>query len=113
VYQVRQPKNRHLVDVRQVAELPPAEVRSNVAVVSPVELAAMKVEALVHRAKKEKGLSDRLDLVRLLRAFPHLREANGDVTTRLRAGQHGDASVKLWDVLRQEHFEADTEDDAW
>ncbi len=39
----------------------------------PEELIAHKVTALVQRGAKPKGLSDRLDLLRLLLAFPNSR----------------------------------------
>src|SRR5262249_11195060 len=46
VYQLRKPKNRHLVDVRQVPQLPPFREIGHVRVVEPAELAAMKAMAI-------------------------------------------------------------------
>jgi len=54
-----------------------------VRVVEAAELAAMKAIAIAARKGQEKGLSDRLDLHRLLRAFPDLRAENGPVPARL------------------------------
>src|SRR5262249_51327082 len=42
IYQVRRPKNRHLVDVRPVSELPPTKRVKKVLVVAPAELIANK-----------------------------------------------------------------------
>ncbi|MDQ3033453.1 MAG: hypothetical protein M3Y87_13625 [Myxococcota bacterium] len=73
VYQLRKPKNRHLVDVRGVSSLPPYRIIEGVRVIEPGALAAMKASAIAARSAREKGLSDRLDLTRLLRTFPELR----------------------------------------
>src|SRR5262245_34995271 len=43
VYQVRKPKNRHLVDVRPVGTLPPSQLVDQVPVLTPAELIASKV----------------------------------------------------------------------
>src|SRR5438128_6997398 len=62
IYQVRKPKNRHLVDVRPVEELPPAQRVKKVLVVTPPELVANKVMSMVSRRGKPKGLIDQADL---------------------------------------------------
>ena len=85
VYQVRKPKNRHLVDVRQVAELPAFRQIEGVRVIEPADLAALKAVAIAARRGQEKSLSDTLDLHRLLRSFPELRAEPGPVTERLTA----------------------------
>src|SRR5947209_15796467 len=66
IYQVRQPQNRHLVDVRPVDVLPPAQRVQQVLVVTPAELIANKVISMIGRQKKPKGLIDHADLARLL-----------------------------------------------
>lgn len=96
VSQLRKPKNRHLVDVRQVAQLPPFREIGRIRVADPVELAAMKAIAMAARKGQEKGLSDRLDLHRLLRAFPELRAEDGPVPERLAALGADIASVAAW-----------------
>lgn len=84
VYQVRKPKNRHLVDVRQVAALPKTNRVGNIRVVIPSDLIVMKLESYVARRHTEKGLTDRLDVYRLLRAFPQFRsEDKGPVAEKL------------------------------
>jgi hypothetical protein len=55
IYQVRDPKNRHLVDVRQVKELPPFRVLEGIQILTPEVLTAFKVLSLHSRANKPKG----------------------------------------------------------
>ena len=107
VYQLRKPKNRHLVDVRQVARLPAFRTIENVRVVEPVELAALKAIAIAGRSGHEKALSDRLDLHRLLRAVPELRAEDGPVPARLgELGASGDALL-AWRDVAQRPLESD------
>jgi hypothetical protein len=112
VYQLRKPKNRHLVDVRHVAQLPPFREIGRVRVVEPVELAAMKAIAIAARKGQEKGLSDRLDLHRLLRAFPDLRAEDGPVPARLAALGADIASIAAWREVVQAPLGVDDEEDA-
>lgn len=110
VYQLRKPKNRHLVDVRQVAKLPPFREIGRLRVVEPVELAAMKAIATAARKGQEKGLSDRLDLHRLLRAFPELRAEDGPVPARLAALGADLAAVAVWQEIARAPLEVGDED---
>jgi hypothetical protein len=111
VYQLRKPKNRHLVDVRQVPQLPPFREIGRVRVVEPAELAAMKAIAIAARKGQEKGLSDRLDLHRLLRAFPDLRAENGPVPARLVALGADVAALAAWREVVGAPLEVDDDDD--
>src|SRR5215212_5815071 len=43
VYQLRQPKNRHLADVRLTAALPPTQLIAQIRVPTPEELIAQKI----------------------------------------------------------------------
>ncbi len=102
VYQLRKPKNRHLVDVRQVAALPAFRQIEGVRVVEPAELVALKAMAVAGRKGHEKALSDRLDLHRLLRTFPELRAEDSLVPLRLSTlGASGDAPLAWQEVARQ------------
>jgi hypothetical protein len=115
VYQVRKPKNRHLVDVRQVATLPPFRRVDGLAILDPTELTAMKAISAAERAMKEKGLSDRLDLTRLLRAFPHLKSEDGAVSERLRSQGVSAAVLAYWREMARLPLAApdeETDDDA-
>lgn len=49
VYQLREPKNRHLADIRQVEELPPTQLVAEVRVPLPEELIAQKIISLSSR----------------------------------------------------------------
>jgi hypothetical protein len=110
VYQVKKPKNRHLVDVRQVSALPPSDRVEGVRVAHPAELLAMKVLSMVARRGREKELSDRLDAVRLLRAFPALKQETGVVSNRLtELGASADAHVAWVELVRQK-VEADEDE---
>jgi hypothetical protein len=102
IYQIRAPKNRHLVDVRQVDMLPPHRRIEGIGVIEPVELAAMKAISLARRKRHEKGLSDRLDLYRLLRALPELRAEDGVVVDRMRALGATETDLTAWrEVVRE------------
>ncbi len=111
VYQLRKPKNRHLVEVRQVAELPPFREIEHVQVIEPAELAVMKAIAIAARKGQEKGLSDRLDLHRLMRAFPDLRSESGPVPARLAALGADAAALAAWREVAHAPLEIDDDDD--
>ncbi len=110
VYQARKPKNRHLVDVRQVDVLPASRRVHGIAVATPVELAAMKVVSLVARRGRPKGDTDRADLRRLLVALPDLKAKDGPVTERLRALGAGEKALRAWQEIVRERSEPDRDD---
>lgn len=83
IYQLREPKNRHLVDVRQIETLPSTQSIDEVQVLAPVELMCEKVLSMVGRPQTAKGLIDEADLRRLLLAFPELKTEEGTVRDRL------------------------------
>lgn len=112
VYQLRRPpeKNRHLVDVRQVDELPKTNRIEDVLVVIPAELVVLKLESYVDRKHTEKGLTDKVDVYRLLRAFPQFRSERGPVVARL---ADADPEVRdAWDEILNQPLE-EPDDDAW
>ena len=110
IYQVQKPKNRHVAGVRHVAVLPPNEQIEGVRTVSPVELVAMKALSMSDRRGREKGISDRLDLHRLLHAFPDLRADEGPVADRLRALGGSDAALTTWREVVRERIEPDLDE---
>ncbi|HLL91028.1 MAG TPA: nucleotidyl transferase AbiEii/AbiGii toxin family protein [Tepidisphaeraceae bacterium] len=110
VYQLREPKNRHLVDVRQVTVFPPTRVVAEVRVPTPEELIAMKVVSASMRSGQAKGDTDRRDLKVLLLAHPHLKAATGPVADRLRAAGADAGVLAEWDRLVR--TEIRPEDDA-
>jgi hypothetical protein len=103
IYQVRKPENRHLVDVRPVTELPPAQRVKKVLVVTPPELLAGKVAAWVRRRGKPKAGTDWRDLAMLLLTFPELNTEEGPVMERLRLAGADDSVIAAWkDLVAQE-----------
>jgi hypothetical protein len=103
IYQVRKPKNRHLVDVRPVTGFPPTKRVKKVLVVSPAELIANKVLSMVSRQKSRKGIMDQADLNILLLTFPELKTEDGPVAERLRAAGATETVVAAWkDLVAQE-----------
>ena len=112
IFQVAKPKNRHLVDVRSVAEFPPARRLSGVLVVTPAELMAGKVIAFHKRRGKPKSGTDWRDLAMLLLAFPELKSHPGPVTERLRAAGAVAGVIETWkDLVAQEILPEDEDDE--
>lgn len=110
VYQVQNPKNRHLADVRQESTLPEHRVIDGIRVVAPTELIAMKVSAMTHRQHRPKGSTDLTDLQRLLLAFPELKTDAGPVYERLCALGATRAALAAWHALVLERIEPDEDE---
>jgi hypothetical protein len=110
VYQVKKPKNRHLVDVRPVEELPPAQRVMKVLVVTPPELIAGKVMAYTRRRHKPKAGSDWRDLAMLLLTFPELKNETGLVADRLRASGATNEVMAAWKELVAQEILPEDED---
>lgn len=85
LFQVRRPKNRHLVDVRPVKQLPPAQRIEGLLVLMPPELIAGKVVAYARRRGRPKAGTDWRDLAMLLLTFPELKADSGPIEVLLRA----------------------------
>lgn len=109
VYQVQKTGNRHLVDVRGIT--PRVNIRDfkGIHVIDPVDLVAMKVISLKARANRPKGLTDRVDLERLLVARPELREDPLLVVEALGRLGHEEL-VDAWYELASHPMEADEDD---
>ncbi|GJQ38307.1 MAG: hypothetical protein JETCAE02_07190 [Anaerolineaceae bacterium] len=111
LYQIQKSGNRHLVDIRPVASLPPARKISEVLVASPEELIALKVLAYHMRRGQPKSGTDWRDLAMLLLAFPKLKREEGPVLDRLKAEDAGEEVVRLWKELVGQEIQATNEDD--
>ncbi|NOZ40039.1 MAG: nucleotidyl transferase AbiEii/AbiGii toxin family protein [Planctomycetes bacterium] len=111
LYQIVKPKNRHLVDLRPVDELPPTERVDGVLVVNPAEVIASKVVACCERKGRPKSFTDRRDLAVLLLTFPDLKSETGSVQDRLATKKNTPEIVALWQELVAEEIPADHEDD--
>src|SRR6266478_3115596 len=85
LFQIQQPRNRHLVDLRAAESLPRAERIEDVLVMSPPELIAHKVISYHARRGQPKAGTDWRDLQMLLLTFPELQEEQGAVSEALRS----------------------------
>lgn len=111
IYQLREPRNRHLADVRQVAELPPTRLVAEVRVPLPEELIAQKLISLTSRQGQPKADSDRRDVKVLLLAFPELKSQTGPVLDRLRASNADNRALAEWRELVDTDIKP--EEDTW
>lgn len=109
--QVRKPQNRHLVDIRPVEMLPPAQRVKRVLVIVPPELIANKMMSMVSRRHKAKGIIDQADLFRLLLTFPELKTEDGPVAERLRANSASKEVMAAWKILVAQEILPEDEDD--
>ena len=116
IYQVRKPKNRHLVDVRKVPSLPATQRVDDILVLTPTELISAKILSMVSRSKTAKGLIDQADLRRLLLTFPELKKDAGPVRDRLdvAVSEGADPTVlDTWKDLVAQEIVPEDEDDAY
>jgi hypothetical protein len=111
LYQLAKPKNRHLVDIRPVESLPPAQRIEGVLVVTPVEIIAGKVISCIRRKGKSKSFTDRRDLAHMLLRFPEFKVADRVVEQRLVA-QGADAQpLAFWQELVAEEILPEEDDE--
>ena len=96
VFQLREPKNRHLAEVRQLDVFPPTNLINDIRVPTPEELIAQKVITLTRRRNQPKSGTDWRDVAMLLRVFPQLKEDGGAVHTRLTAASADAATMATW-----------------
>jgi hypothetical protein len=111
LYQLQEPRNRHLVDVRSVTELPPHDRIADILVLTPVELVASKVLSFHNRQGKPKAFTDLRDLAVLLLAMPELKAAFGPVRDRLTALSADPALSATWDEIVARHIQLDDDDE--
>jgi hypothetical protein len=110
IYQVRQPKNRHLVHLRGVDRIPDCNRLEEVLVLTPPELISRKVLSMVSRLNTAKGMTDAADLRRLLLTFPELKREQGPVFDLLR-GAGSETALSAWRDLVSQEFVSEDEDD--
>ncbi len=99
LFQIQQPRNRHLVDLRAAESLPHAERIEDVLVMSPPELIAHKVISYHARHGQPKAGTDWRDLAMLLLTFPELKQEQGAVSEALRSMKAGEDVMKAWSEL--------------
>jgi len=111
VYQMRKPKNRHLVDIRRVIHLPPTRRLERILVPTPEQLISQKVISMVGRSKTAKGMTDIADLRRLILTFPELKTEQGLVADALHAAGSEPPVLEAWQDLVKQEIEPDDNDE--
>ena len=99
LYQLQEPRNRHLADVRHVQQLPPAQRIAEVWILEPPDLIAAKVIACQRRIGRPKAFTDRRDVASLLLRFPELKREPGPVGDRLRAAGVEPDVLDAWQAI--------------
>jgi Nucleotidyl transferase AbiEii toxin, Type IV TA system len=113
LYQVRKPKNRHLVDVRSIDSFPPHQLVDDVQVILPPDLICQKVVSMVSRSGTAKRIIDLADLHRLMLAFPELKTLEGTVADRLRDAGASEVALEAWRKIAVEDIVAENDDDGY
>lgn len=111
VFQIQKVGNRHLVDIRQVEQLPPTQTISDIQILRPAELVAAKVIAFHGRRGKPKSGTDWRDVAMLLLTFPELKIADGDVALALVAQGAGEDVQAVWREIVAQDIQAPEDDD--
>jgi hypothetical protein len=111
LYQIQNSGNRHLVDVRQVDELPEAQRIEQVLVMAPAALVASKVISYYQRKGKPKAGTDWRDLAMLLLAFPNLKQESSPVLDCLLAAATNETILALWREVVEMEIEEEEDDD--
>lgn len=99
LFQIQKPYNRHLVDIRSVDILPPAQQMAGILIMTPAELIASKVKSYFSRRGQPKSGTDWRDLTLLLLEFPELKHYQGPVVDCLQRGNAGSAIFATWKEL--------------
>jgi Nucleotidyl transferase AbiEii toxin, Type IV TA system len=99
LFQLQQPRNRHLVDLRNVKSLPHAQRIEEVLVTSPPDLIAQKVISYHARRGQPKSGTDWRDLAMLLLTFPELKKEQGAVNEALKSSGVKKEVMDTWSEL--------------
>ncbi|HKC66454.1 MAG TPA: nucleotidyl transferase AbiEii/AbiGii toxin family protein [Pyrinomonadaceae bacterium] len=111
LYQVQKKGNRHLADVRLVAQLPETRTIEGIKVLSPAELVASKVISYHARRGKPKSGTDWRDLAVLLLTFPELKNEASEVTLILKSSGADETLLQVWRELVAQEIELETMDE--
>lgn len=109
IYQVRKEGNRHLIDIRPVAEFPETEAVEEIQVLTPVELIVSKVISFQSRYGKPKSWTDRRDLAVLLLQFPDLKSETGEVAEILRKREVDEKVLDAWREIVAQDLQVEDE----
>lgn len=113
IYQIHAPGNRHLVDVRPVAALPPAQRIADVLVVTPAELIASKVSAFTRRRGRPKSGTDWRDRAMLLLTFPEFKSDPSHVRQRLEASGAEETVLRAWEEIVAQDITREEDDEGF
>ncbi len=108
IYQTRKEGNRHLVDLRNISELPKTETVENVLVLSPVELIASKVISYHSRRGNPKSGTDWRDIAVLLLRFPDLKVNTARILKTLNVNEE---VWQTWSTISNQDLRAEDEDE--
>lgn len=111
LYQVQKSGNRHLVDLRPVTELPPAQRIAQILVMNPDELIASKVISFHQRRGKPKAGTDWRDLAMLLLLFPEFKTDIGAVADRLQVAGATPEILNEWKEIVATDFQKSEDED--
>jgi Nucleotidyl transferase AbiEii toxin, Type IV TA system len=111
LYQIQKSGNRHLVDIRQIEQLPQTQQIADVQVLTPVELIASKIISYHRRRGKPKSGTDWRDLAMLLLTFPELKSETGPVYDALQVSNAEAELFDLWRELVATPFEMEDDED--
>ena len=111
VFQQREPRNRHLVDVRFADPLPRSNRVQGVLVPRPAEVFARKLITRGSRRGKPKSWTDSRDLAVLSLRFPELKTDHGEVVEPLRALGASEMVLQDWAEFVREDIRAEEDDD--
>jgi hypothetical protein len=110
LYQVREPKNRHLADIRSVETLPSSNLIAGLFVLAPDALIASKVVSYHHRRGRPKAGTDWRDIAELLLKFPELKTDSGAVAAHLRAAAAPPAVVATWEEIVKQRIDPEIDE---
>ena len=111
LYQIQKSGNRHLMDIRQVEQLPRTQKIADVQVITPSSLIASKIISYHRRRGRPKAGTDWRDLAMLLLEFPDLKSYEGPVDDRLQTSMAEPEVFDLWRELVATQIETEDEDD--
>ena len=110
LYQLREPKNRHLADIRSVETLPSANQIEGLSVLAPDALIASKVVSYHHRRGRPKAGTDWRDVAELLLKFPALKTDSGAVAAHLRAAAVPPAVMATWEEIVKQRIDPEVDE---
>jgi hypothetical protein len=111
IYQKRREGNRHLVDIRLVAEFPTTEIIENISILSPPELIASKIVSYQSHKGQPKAGTDWRDLAFLLLKFSELKTGKGEVFDILQKRQVSENVLNYWREIVEQDLQIEDEDE--